>query len=113
MASQWDKSADLFALTARSRNCLLSDCAPASAAQFLQVQKQKSAEGTKGRAGRTTRRHTAAACFVFPWKKSESAQVRLDDADGVASEPRRSTFHKLQVQPIEQPCAEEFGGEAA
>jgi hypothetical protein len=113
MASQRDKPADLFALTARSRNCLSNDCAPASWTRILQVQKQKTAEGTTGRAGRTVRRPRVDGCIPFPWQKSESAQVCCDAADGVASELRESTFRRLQVQPIEQPSAEYFGGEAA
>ena len=113
VASQKDKSADLFALTARSKNCPSSNREPASSAQLLQVQKQKMAEITIGRADRTVRRQTAAACPVSPWKKFESARVCLDAADGAASEPCESTFHNIQIQPIQQPSAEDFGDEAA
>ena len=113
MASQWDKSADLFTLTARSENCFSDKSALTSALQLLQVQKQKMAEGATGQADRTVRRHTAAARIVVPWQEFESAQVLRDAADGVAGERAESTFHKPQVQPIEQPSAEEFGDEAA
>ena len=113
MASQWDKSADLFALTQRSKDCLSSDCEQADAAETLQVQKQTTVQGKAGRADSTVRRHVASACFVSPWKKSEIAQVCLDAAGGVTSEPYESTFNKLQVQPIQQPRAEDFGDAAA
>ena len=93
MASQMDKSADLFALKARSRNCLSSYCEPTGAARPLQVQKQEMAAGTNGRAGRNLR--------------------RLQAADGTPNEFCKPTFHKIQIQPIEQPSTEEFGGEAA
>jgi hypothetical protein len=59
------------------------------------------------------RRLTAAACFAFPLQTFEGAQVRRGAADGVASEPHESVFHKVQLQPIEQPRAEKFGDEAA
>jgi hypothetical protein len=55
----------------------------------------------------------AGACFAFPWRKFENAQVCRAAANGVADEPYKSTIHKLQVQPNEQPNAEEFGGEVA
>jgi hypothetical protein len=113
MASQWDKSADLFALMARSRNCLSSDCPPVSRARILQVQKKKTAEGSTGRADRIVRQLRAAAWFAFPWRKSGTAQVCLAAADGAARATYESTCHKLQIQPIEQPSAEDFGGEAA
>jgi len=93
MASQKDKSADLFALTARSRNCLSSYCEPTGATRLLQVQKQEMAADTNGRAGRNLR--------------------RLQAADGAPNEFCKPTFHKTQLQPIEQPSAEEFGDEAA
>ena len=109
MASQWDKSADLFALTARSRNCLSSDCPPVSRARILQVQKKKTAEESTGRADRIMRQLRAAARFAFPWRKSGSTQA----CRGTARAKYESKFHKLQIQPIEQPSAEEFGGDAA
>jgi hypothetical protein len=51
--------------------------------------------------------------FAFPWQKSRIAQVCRCAADGVAGEPYKSKIHKIQIQPIEQPSAEDFGGEAA
>jgi hypothetical protein len=113
VASQKDKSADLFALTARSENCLSSYCEPAGALRLIHVEKQKTAEGTDGQAGRITRQLRAAACFAFPWQKLESVQVCRGAADGVADKAYESAFHKVQIQPIEQPNTEEFGGEAA
>jgi len=113
MASQWDRSADLYALTARPRNCLSSNCPPVSGARILQVQKKKTAEGTTGRVDRIMRQLRAAAWVAFPWRKSGSAQVYLAAADGAARATNESTFHNLQIQPIEQPSTEEFGGEAA
>lgn len=113
MASQWDKSADLFALTARSLSSHSGECTQSSAALLLQVHTKKTAEETTGQADRIACRHTAAACFVVPWQEFESAQVRRDAADGVAREPNGSTFHKVQVQPIKQSIADDFGDEAA
>ena len=73
MASQRDKSADLFALTARSRNCLSSSCEPASAAHLLQVQKQKTAEEHDRPSGQNRCAGSCrGACFVFPWQRSEA-----------------------------------------
>ena len=112
-ASHRDKSADLFALTARSRNCLSSCCEPDSAERLPQVQKQKTVEITSGRIGRTVRGLQSDASYTVPWRKSESAQACHGAADCAANEFRKSTFQESQVQPNEQPSAEDFGGEAA
>ena len=112
-ASQRDKSADLFALTARLGNCPSSCCEADSAERRPQVQKQKTVEITTGRAARAARRLQVDAFYTVPWRKFESAQVCWIAADGVASEPYKSKINKPQVQPNEQPTAEDFGGEAA
>jgi hypothetical protein len=113
MESQRDKSADLFALTARSRNCRSRSRAPVNPARLLQIRKQQTAEGASSRTASSIRRFLSGAVFAFPIQKSEGTQVWRGAADGGRSEPFELTFQKHQVQPIEQPSAENLGGEAA
>jgi hypothetical protein len=114
MASQKDKSADLFALTARSKNCFSHRWAPANRARIPQLQKQETTEGTTGRADGVLRRLKATTQFVVQCQRRfESVQICRCTADDAASERREFTFHNFQFQPIEQPSAEYVGDEAA
>jgi len=123
MVSQRDKSADLFALTTRSRNCLRGSpeqiqsfrafafaCSP----KLFRIQKKGTATGTTARAAIPVRQLRAEARFAFPWPgRPVNAQVRTGAADSAASEACKTGISSFQVQPNEQPSAEGFGAEAA
>jgi len=123
MVSQRDKSADLFALTTRSRNCFQGSpeqiqsfrafafaCSP----KLFRIQKKRTATGTAARAAIPVCQLRAEARFAFPWRgRSVNAQVCLGAADAAAREPCEPWARNFQMQPNEQPSAEGFGAEAA
>jgi len=98
MASQKDKSADLFAPTARPNPSLFTSREPVVSAPSRNLPAaQVCANAADGRAIATP----------------QGGQKWLLRLRNRSNEPAQSTFHKIQVEPTEQPSAGESSGEAA
>lgn len=113
MVSQRDNSADLFALTTRSRNCFPSSCAQANSAHPLQVQKQSSAGRTPGWAVKSMRGSSAARASYFHGRDLSALKFAATPPMALEVSRANPRSRNVRIQPTEQPSAEDFGGEAA